>query len=584
MARHLIASWLPVLRWNDRAYWAVVVGLLSLHAILLCFMAANDTPNEDEIGHLGAGISHLQTGGFRAFNVNPPLVRVVAVMPAYLCGVRVADMGMEPGPFSRPEFELGKQVVQEHADSYMGYLFAARCMVAPLSIVGALSACRWATKLYGRVGGLLTLFTWTFCPSMLAYGHLITPDMGAAALGCLACFLFYEWLTAPSWLGASLAGIGFGLALLAKSTWLILFAAWPAAWLVWQATTPTAITQRTGTALQLGMALAIGLLVVNAGYGFEGSGTPLSHFEFISASLGGGEGSQGQPATGNRFHGTWLAFLPVPMPVNFVRGVDRVKWEYEKKKVSYLRGERRMGGWWYYYLYAIGVKTPVGTLALFAISLATMFIYRPRPIRDELFLLAIPAIVVATVSSQTGFNHHLRYVLPAFPFLYIWIGRLGQFVAHRKPLGILVLAACVTAAAGSLRVFPHSLSYFNVLAGGPTNGHAHLAYSNIDWGQDLLYLKRWLDAHEETAEVHAKLSSFVEPSLFGLRTLPFPNTVSAGWYAIGVNQLCMDETLASFLKLRPVAMAGYSIYIYHLNETDAALVNAIATSDAENAP
>jgi hypothetical protein len=47
----------------------------------------------------------------------------------------------------------------------------------------------------------------------------------------------------------------------------------------------------------------------------------------------------------------------------------------------------------------------------------------------------------------------------------------------------------------SLWYYPHSLSYFNELVGGPMGGPKHLLDSNIDWGQDLFYLKDWLDAN-----------------------------------------------------------------------------------------
>lgn len=40
----------------------------------------------------------------------------------------------------------------------------------------------------------------------------------------------------------------------------------------------------------------------------------------------------------------------------------------------------------------------------------------------------------------------------------------------------------------SLWFYPHSLSYFNELVGGPANGPRHLLGSNVDWGQDLRYL------------------------------------------------------------------------------------------------
>jgi len=38
---------------------------------------------------------------------------------------------------------------------------------------------------------------------------------------------------------------------------------------------------------------------------------------------------------------------------------------------------------------------------------------------DELTLWLPALAVLALVSSQTGFNHHMRYVLPLFPFALI---------------------------------------------------------------------------------------------------------------------------------------------------------------------
>lgn len=45
----------------------------------------------------------------------------------------------------------------------------------------------------------------------------------------------------------------------------------------------------------------------------------------------------------------------------------------------------------------------------------------------------------------------------------------------------------------SLWVYPHSLSYFNEVIGGPLNGPRHLLGSNVDWGQDLRYLE-WIES------------------------------------------------------------------------------------------
>lgn len=59
----------------------------------------------------------------------------------------------------------------------------------------------------------------------------------------------------------------------------------------------------------------------------------------------------------------------------------------------------------------------------------------------------------------------------------------------------LVCIALLATIVSTLRVYPHQLAYFNEFSGGPDNGHRHLLDSNIEWGQDLLYLKEWQARH-----------------------------------------------------------------------------------------
>jgi hypothetical protein len=140
-----------------------------------------------------------------------------------------------------------------------------------------------------------------------------------------------------------------------------------------------------------------------------------------------------------------------------------------------------------------------------------------------------------------------------------------------------------------LWVYPHSVSYFNQLAGGPIGGPAHLINSNLDWGQDLLYLKRWLAEHGEPQPLRLAYYGNVDPRCMGIdfRLPPVRSGASAptpplspGWYAVSVNflrgypyrsydgngrqQWLPAHGLSQFQRLRPVNMAGYSIYIYHI--------------------
>src|SRR5204862_7823976 len=99
-------------------------------------------------------------------------------------------------------------------------------------------------------------------------------------------------------------------------------------------------------------------------------------------------------------------------------------------------------------------------------------------------------------SAVPRFNRHLRYARPAAPFLFIWIRRVAiPGGGRRRAVRAVAWLGLAWSAASSLAVYPHSLSYFNELAGGPGGGHAHFLDSNGDWGQDLFALTDWVDAH-----------------------------------------------------------------------------------------
>jgi hypothetical protein len=121
--------------------------------------------------------------------------------------------------------------------------------------------------------------------------------------------------------------------------------------------------------------------------------------------------------------------------------------------------------------------------------------------------------------------------------------------------------------------------------------------SNIDWGQDLLYLRRWLDAHPAVRAPGLALSGCVDPKLLGIRSFPAPCRPGAGgdtaqpteigtgpppgWYAVSVNQLrSRSGAYAYFLRCRPVGRAGYSIYLYYLDSEQAGQIRTEFVRDA----
>lgn len=565
--------------------------LLSLHAAMLAWGALRHSVTLNERAHLPAGMSHWVFGRFELYRVNPPLVRMVAGAAVLFSGAKADWQDYDRGEGLRRESDVADRFVQLNGQESSWYYTLGRWACIPFSLLGGWVCFRWARELYGQAAGLVALVLWCFCPNVLGHAQLLTPDAGATALGITAAYMFWRWLRVPTWTGAFFSGVLLGAALLTKLTWIIVLALWPMLWLVcrqpWRRNTGS--PARPAEIAQLALILAAALYTLNAGYGFEGSLTRLGQYQFVSQSLGGNAGPRHDAPRGNRFAGTRLGALPVPLPKNYVLGIDLQKRDFERGFWSYLRGQWRYGGWWYYYLYGLAVKVPLGTWALAIAAVLASLGRMPfaRPWRDEIVLVAPAVAVLALVSSQTGFNHHLRYVLPMFPFAFVWMSKVAQAweLGHRK-LQKVVVVAVAWSLASSVWIYPHSLSYFNELVGGPMRGYEHMDNSNIDWGQDWLYFKRWLERHPEACPLGIAYSFAVDPGILGVQYAPVPSGPDPigrrqavrpeslgpqpGWYAISVNELIHPhEPFAYFRHLKPAARVGYSILVYHVTEEEA---------------
>ena len=594
---------------RSRLATAMAVALLSTHALLLGWIASCHSPVFNEAGHLASGLYHLQSGRFDLFRVNPPLPRTIAALPLVLSGCKFDWHFVEPDPLGRYEYRVGSTFLRENETHALRYVTWGRWSCIALSLLGGYFCWRWSTSLFCTASGLVALALWCFSPYVLGHASLITADAASAAVGLTGLYAFRTWLVSPSWWHASIAGIALGLALLTKFTLLVFF---PVILLCWIAHRLQPANSDNKTPLRRELAMlawmaVLSLYIINVGYNFRGTFTTLGAYAFQSETLGGArEESVGWNRIGNRFSGTWLHRLPVPVPEDYVLGVDIQRSDFERGKYSYLDGEWRQGGWWYFYLHALAIKVPLGTwlLLLVAISLAVSYRSYRVSVADELCLLLPAAAILVLVSSQTGFSIHSRYVLPMLPFVFVSISRVGKALGDgSRHVRYVTVGALIWIILSSLYCVPHALSYFNEVVGGPRNGHRHLLDSNVAWNQDLLYLKSWYDAHPEAAPIQIATIGMADPAMFGIEfSLPPMGPKNAGsadiemtrelgprpgWFAVDVNHLhgtrygapdghwstrrLADDShdLTYLQRFRPVDTVGYSILIFHITPEEA---------------
>ena len=365
------------------------LSVLAVHAGLLVYSALVHAPTLAEVGHVGAGVSHWRFGDFSLFRVNPPLTRLIATLPVVAASPRTDWSRASTSPATRSEFAVGEDFITANQRRARFLFSVARWACIPLSLLGAYICALWATQLYGRASGFLALALWCCSPTILGHGATVGPDVGAAAIGVAAGYAFWKCLHKPNWRTVCIAGLTLGLAELTKLTWVVLFLLWPTIWLVWKSgsagrgDTRATARDRSGktvrlsglTGLGMGSVLLLAVYVVNLGYGFEGTFHRLGDCQFVSETLAGPSNHAQMGAPGrNRFAGTLLGAIRVPLPQNYVMGIDRQKWDFERGMSSYLRGEWADHGWWWYYGYALAIKEPLGTWCLIALAMgATVF-------------------------------------------------------------------------------------------------------------------------------------------------------------------------------------------------------------------
>jgi 4-amino-4-deoxy-L-arabinose transferase-like glycosyltransferase len=589
---------------SSRLRLAAVAVLLG-HFACLVHLSYTDFATYDEVGNIAAGLSYWETGQYHLYSVNPPLFKTVATLPVWLAGPDVGMLDVADVPGARPEHELGDKFARANAAQYRIYVFLARLFVIPWSLgTGFILYC-WLKRLANPMAALIGLTLWCFEPNILTHGHLVTADSPSAFGAALAGYTLWRYFNETTWEKAICAGLALGLAQALKFTLVVLYPLWLVL-SIWAIITvrhdPMKLRIVKVLAQLLSMYL-ISFLVIGITYEFEGVGRGIGELPFVSTTFKGKQG----PSPGNRLAGSWVGMIPSPFPEHYIRGIDVQRHGFERYENDSIRNflfdEWKSGGWWYYYLVAAAVKTPLGTSILALIGFVFLARrWRSFPPLTLPILLSVPLVVLVLVSANTSMNKHLRYVLPAYPFLIVAAASPFAFWASLSVYVRGSLLCLLLASVGSvLFQYPHMLTYFNEAVGGPIGGHRYLSGSNVDLGQDLWRLRQWLEAHPDQRPLGLVYHNCVDARIAGLEfyappALPPTATASLdetanrrvgpqpGRFAVGVRYLqgsggrvpdgrggffpVPQGGYTYFKHFRPIAIVGNSFYIYDLTLED----------------
>ncbi|MGA2326463.1 MAG: glycosyltransferase family 39 protein [Bryobacteraceae bacterium] len=558
---------------GHRAPWrySLPAGLLVAVFVLQSLLASRiKSPVFDEPTGIAAGLSYVQTGEVRANLQHPPLLKELAGLALLLAGVRLPDTPQVERMLAGEggETGAGNALISQNGPDRV--LFWARLPLILLSgLLGAL-IWLWGRRIVGPAAALAAVFLWALDPTLLAHSFLVTMDVGLAVFTLLFVFALWSYVVRPGAKRLVWCGLALGAVLAAKFSAVFL----------------------------LPVAAALLFLAVR----WPPQPVPESSSTFL-ALYRQPEPAPAKPPAARGYAAAALAFVILCLLAMLViqalyfspgglylysTGLQRVNADHDPAYLVFLAG-RMQHQFLSYFAVAYLLKEPIPILALAGIGLAVLLRSKTVSPLAKLFLLLPPAVLFAAHSLWAD-NLGVRYIIPVLPFAYLIAGVGAGWLIQRRsrwtrPLAAVLGLWLVVAAIG---IYPDHLAYFNEAAclpgnpgqigldGGTRCGPMWLDDSNVDWGQGLKQVKKWIDRNAKGRKVRLAYFGAFPPEAYGLATesIGIPQLVRSpapGLYIVSAHLVAHAPALAGvehsaagdwLRDTPPVAVIGHSFYVY----------------------
>lgn len=481
----------------------LAAALLGLFAAQCGWFIGTQSLTVDEPFHLLSGISAWRQGEFKLRDDNPPLPRLLFAFP----------VRGEEWQIVKPSGGPVEQVLPDP----VALQWRTRPVTALLGVIAGALLWSAARSLFSASAANFALALFALSPALIAHFSLTTHDAPMALMALACAWQLIRWRRAPNWKQAALLGVAIGamlatkhsappLAALAIALALILK---PEGWRL----DPRKWNWRAAI-----LAMGVGLLTLWACYFFHVSRVTI-------------HGRQMRMEFPN-FETPWVRSMPLSGSFTFyvpageyLSGLVNVAKNSQRGFATYLLGESSYGGRRSFFPIVMALKWPTIVLLLAAGGALVMMRWRKWSERsgDLWVMLLFPAVYFGmAVTSNMNFGD--RHILPVYPFLLLLAAALWHAAARRKRVYALVLIALVAVQAGdTARYAPDYLTYFNPFVNAEKS-YELLTDSNLDWGQGLLALRKYQQAHPDE-RIHLAYFGNVSPqTVYGIRAEPFEDT------------------------------------------------------------
>jgi 4-amino-4-deoxy-L-arabinose transferase-like glycosyltransferase len=546
----------------------------------LLSVAARKSLTNDELVHIPSGYQYLVNGNFNLNPEHPPLVKMWASIP--LLVVRPEVHRLTPAAdedFAQFTVNASIDFWKTNQNHFKAISFWSRVPMVLLTLALGALIFIYGRRLFGARAAIFAVALFSLEPTMLAHGRIVHTDVAAALGYLLFFFTLHAYFRAPTFSRALCFGLATGLALLTKFSLVILVPIFVAAlgYAIWKAHRLESSGGKV--ALQAGLASLAVLILINAAYYFQHPALTRSQTSWIAGT-----------ATTPLISATLISAIRVLskiFPTDYLFGLYAVFVHNHFGHPTSLLGHYSNFGWWYYFPVAFALKTSLPFLILAVVALCwAVWVAFKREKRTILLLAAVALYMAVSMSSNIDIG--VRHIAPVFPLFFLLGGSFLDWLlktARSKVATVLVVVLLGWMFAVAIRAYPDYLSYTSPLTFGKP-GWQLLNDSNIEWGEDIGELARYLHSHGETKLVGALSGSWVTPAMYGIQLLDFapPDLKSSPtrYVAVGAgflngatvptglrdaNGVELSEEqrrnyFAKYRTLRPEKVFGNSIYLY----------------------
>lgn len=498
---------------------ALCAGLLAVYLVVGLRAKSQKSATFDEpLEGLGAwvGVRHHD---YRLVPENPPLWQYWATLPlgksALSADFKSADWNLITQNITQRYAWTIQTLYRTPGNDPVEFIGRMRFMMALAAAgLGALIGW-WAWRLGGAIAAVAATALFALDPNFLAHGPLMKNDVPFALAMFAVCYATWRTGRRASWgrvlavalLAAAAINIKLSALILGPLVAILLIgrAGFGGPWDCFGRTVRSWWARLLAAGGMGVICLLVGWCVTWACYGFRFATTapgsqPMKFDEMIHLNE-----ISGIPASRPIVAGAaWMERHHV-LPQAWLYGLLYQNATTNSRR-NFILGHIQNHGVWYYFPFAMLVKTPLGTLAALGLGLAGGI----RLAKQRQWwrrwngwwiaaCLLVPVAYYMLFAMRGNLNLGLRHVLGVYPFLFVAAGVVAAKLWRFRPssFGPVLAALGIALAAESGMAYPDYIPFFNSFAGGSRGGLNLLGDSNLDWGQDLPALADWQRKHPE---------------------------------------------------------------------------------------